>query len=79
MFIAAFFIIANETHSPSTGEWINKIHSVEYDLGTSLAAQWLRPHASPAGGMDSIPDQETKIPVVKKKKKVKIIDFSQHT
>ena len=29
--------------------------------GTSLPVQWLRLHASTAGGMDSIPDQGTKI------------------
>ena len=61
MFIAAFFIIANETHIPSTGEWINKIHTVEYDLGTSLAAQWLRLHTSNAEVMGSMPDWGTKI------------------
>ena len=31
-------------------------------LGTSLAVQWLRLHASNAGGMSSIPGQGTKIP-----------------
>ena len=30
--------------------------------GTSLAAQWLRLHAYPAGGLGSIPGQGTKIP-----------------
>ena len=30
-------------------------------VGTSLAVQWLRLHASPAGGTGSIPGQETKI------------------
>ena len=30
--------------------------------GTSLPVQWLRLHASTAGGMDSIPDQGTKSP-----------------
>ena len=32
------------------------------DLGTSLVVQWLRFHAYKAGGMDSTPDWETKIP-----------------
>ena len=31
-------------------------------LGTSLAVQWLRLHASTAGGMCSIPGRGTKIP-----------------
>ena len=61
MFIAAFFIIANETHIPSTGEWINKIHTVEYDFGTTLAAQWLRLHTSNAEVMGSMPDWGIKI------------------
>ena len=30
--------------------------------GASLAVQWLRFHASTAGGIGSIPDQGTKIP-----------------
>ena len=43
--------------------------------GTSLAVQWLRLHASTAGGMGSIPGQGTKFPTcmlrgaAKKKKK----------
>ena len=32
------------------------------DSGTSLAVQWLRLHASTAGGMGSIPGRGTKIP-----------------
>ena len=31
-------------------------------MGTSLAVQWLRVHASTAGGMGLIPGQGTKIP-----------------
>ena len=38
-------------------------------FGTSLAVQWLRLHASNAGGTDSIPGRGTKIPDAAKKKK----------
>ena len=38
----------------------------KYNLGTSLVVQWLRVCASTAGG---IPDQGTKIPHAKPKKK----------
>ena len=34
----------------------------EKEKGTNLVVQWLRLHTSAAGGMDSIPDLETKIP-----------------
>ena len=34
----------------------------DWDLGTSLAVQWLKLHASNAGGAGSIPDWWTKIP-----------------
>ena len=45
-----------------------------FEGGTSLAVQWLRLHASIAGGAGSIPDRGTKIPHAmrcsqKKKKK----------
>ena len=43
------------------------------ELGTSLVVQWLRLHASNAGGTGSVPGKGTKIPHVvrcgKKKKK----------
>ena len=46
-------------------------------MGTSLAVQWLRLHASDAGGAGSIPGQGTKIPHAarrgQKKKEKKII------
>ena len=35
-----------------------------HQLGTFLIVQWLRLHASNAGGLCSIPDWETKIPYV---------------
>ena len=44
--------------------------------GTSLVVQWLRPHASNAGGMSSVPGRGTKIPYTvrcgQKKKGIKI-------
>ena len=39
-----------------------KGHYQESEKGTSLVVQWLRRHASPAGGAGSIPGQGTKIP-----------------
>ena len=41
--------------------WCSHLKS---DLGTSLAVQWLRLHASNAGGMGSIPGLGTKIPML---------------
>ena len=53
-----------------------KMLSQEINEGTSLAVQWLRLHASTAGGTGSIPGCGTKIPHAmwhgqKKKKKKK--------
>ena len=47
-------------------------------VGTSLAVQWLRLHASIAGGVGSIPGHGTKIPscCVAKKKEKKLKDYS---
>ena len=39
--------------------------------GTSLVVQWLRPHASNAGGTSSIPGRGTKIPHATQQKKKK--------
>ena len=36
--------------------------NIKANTGTSLAVQWLRLHASIAGGMGLIPGQGTKIP-----------------
>ena len=38
------------------------MRNLKYYPGTSLAVQWLRLHASTAGGTDLIPGQGTKIP-----------------
>ena len=37
-------------------------HYKNKGVGTSLMVQWLRLHASNAGGTDLIPGQETQIP-----------------
>ena len=52
-------------------------------LGTSLVVQWLRLHASSAGGVGSIPVWETKIPHAtwhgqKKKKNVILLHVKYH-
>ena len=49
-------------------------------MGTSLAVQWLRLHASNAGGTGLIPGWGTKIPHAagcsqKKKKKIEVVDL----
>ena len=45
-----------------SGKLLHKTHAV----GTSLAVQWLRLHASTAGGVGSIPGRGTKMPHAKK-------------
>ena len=60
---------------PGTKEaWLQKAISESRSLGTFLAVQWSRLHASTAGATGSMPDQGTKIPHItwcsqKKKKK----------
>jgi len=47
-------------------------------FGTSLGVQWLRLHASTAGGVGSIPGQGTKIPYASawpKKKRMQFIIY----
>ena len=57
-----------------TASFLSAVYSFIFFLqkatrGTSLVAQWLRLHASIAGGMGSIPGRGAKIPRAAKKKK----------
>ena len=60
---------ANQNHSeiPPHSHLSGCLSSKRQEIGTSLAVQWLRLCPSTAGGMNSIPDQGTKIPPKKKK------------
>ena len=56
----ALSILRTVLVGPYFSEWIN-ITQKEGRHGTSLAVQWLRLHASAAGGAGSAPGQDTKI------------------
>ena len=47
---------------PKTKENLYQKIKINFKKGTFLAVQWLRFQASTAGGVGSIPGQETKIP-----------------
>ena len=51
--------------------WMESYH-LRLLPGVSLVVQWLRLHASNAGGMGSIPGQGTKIPHASRPKKKKL-------
>ena len=55
--------LASPGRGPSFSRWDSKVKEGLYR--TSLAPQWLRLHASTAGGLGSTPGQGTKIPHAK--------------
>ena len=53
-------------------------HNLSFSLrGAFLAVQWLGLHASTAGGIDSFPDQGTRIPKPKEKELISSPPFSE--
>ena len=74
-------LIFDATKSKRNVKLFSCYHYLHANTGTSLAVQWLRPRASTAGGMGSIPGWGTKIPHAvrcDKKKPRQYCWFSHH-
>ena len=55
-------VLCGSSNTMSSNFKMRQIWSTTYKIGTSLVVQWLRLHASTAGGMDLIPGWRVKIP-----------------